>query len=158
MKRLPVIFMIIFISAWTSFSHSMTDQETLRSTPLKIGNDCEPKSLTTKIYLKTLNDQELKRFWLGQRYAVERSRQEDLEMQRINRINRAADDQIARIEEQRDAAVMSAMGVKPIPISPELKRSMAEVDSTIAEMDRFIAKSSYEWFARCWKYTDQRSK
>jgi hypothetical protein len=129
----------------------------LRQTQLKIGPDCLPSSIATKLNLKTLNEDQTKYFWLGQRYAVERTYREQLEQQRFMRVNREADDQIAAIERRRDAANLAAAGIKQYR-SAEFDRVTAQTDALLAGIDADIARSNQQWAEKCYRYTDQRSK
>lgn len=146
------------------FSPPMSDEERarnreleLRQTPLKIGPDCLPNSMATKLNLKTLNEEQTKYFWLGQRYAVERTYKEQLEQQRLTRVNREADNQIAAIERRRDAANLAAAGIKQYR-SAEIDRTMAQTDAVIAGIDADIARSNQQWAEKCYRYTDQKSR
>jgi hypothetical protein len=120
---------------------------------LKIGPNCEPKSFTTKIWIKTLNDAELKHFWLGQRFAVERTYREEVEMRRLQQINQDADARIAAIESQR----LAALGVRQFK-SPEVDRLSAESAAMTADIEAQMARSTAGWTTRCHRYTDERSK
>ena len=129
----------------------------LKSTELKIGNDCQPKSFATKMYLKTLSESGIKYFWLGQRYAVQRTYQEMRESDRITAINRSADEKIAVIENQRDLALLSAAGIKPYE-DPAINRAIAENDRLLSGMERNLIKSNYDWAKKCYQYADERSR
>jgi hypothetical protein len=129
----------------------------LRQTPLKIGPDCLPSGIMTKLNLKTLNEDQTKYFWLGQRYAVERTYREQLEQQRLMRINREADDQIAAIERRRNAENLAATGVKQYR-SVELDRLNAQADAMMSGIDADIYRANQKWAEKCYLYTDQRSK
>jgi hypothetical protein len=141
------IFTSTFVEA-RRFSPPISDEERaknreleLRQTPLKIGPDCLPSSMMTKLNLKTLNEDQTKFFWLGQRYAVERTYREQLEQQRFMRVNREADDQIAAIERRRDPANLAAAGIKQYR-SAEFDRVTAQTDAVIAGIDADIARIS----------------
>ena len=129
----------------------------LRATELKINSECQPKSVATKLYLKTLSENGVKYFWLGQRYAVQRTYQEWKESDRIRAINRSADERIAAIENQRDLAVLSAAGIRQYE-DPATNRVIAENERALSSMEKDWAKSNYEWAKKCYKYADERSK
>lgn len=134
-----------------------SNERDLRATKLKIGPDCLPANFTTKIWLKTLNPEQLKHFWLGQKYAVERSSKEQIELRRIQNINKIADARINEIEAQRDAANLASMGVKPFR-SIEMDRATAQVNAELARMDFYLIQTEYEWATRCLKFTTDRSR
>lgn len=170
-KTVSILALILTSGIFTStsvdarrFPPPMSDEERarnreleLRQTPLKIGPDCLPSSIATKLNLKTLNEDQTKYFWLGQRYAVERTYREQLEQQRFMKVNREADDQIAAIERRRDAANLAAAGIKQYR-SAEFDRVTAQTDAVIAGIDADIARSNQQWAEKCYRYTDQRSK
>lgn len=141
----------------TDEQRAMKEDQALRQTPLKIGPNCEPKSFTTKIWIKTLNDAVLKHFWLGQRFAVERTYREEVQAERLSKMNDDADAKIAAIERQRDAANMAAYGIRPIQM-PEIDKLDAEMNAFLAQSRAEIARDNSEWAKRCYRYTDERSK
>lgn len=141
----------------TDEQRAMKEDQALRQTPLKIGSNCEPKSFTTKIWIKTLNDAELKHFWLGQRFAVERTYREEVQAERLRKMNNDADAKIAAIESQRDAVNLAAMGIRPYQ-SPEIDRLSAETSVLLAQISAEIARGNSEWAKRCYRYTDDRSR
>lgn len=148
-------------AAQTEGQKAAARERTLRETPLKIGHDCTPKSVATKLYLKTLNDKQIKHFWLGQRYAVERSFQQEIQRQRLERINEAADAQIDSVENARRASIHSELGIPPIQQyqpSAESKRRTDDAVRQLAEMTAKIADSQYRWYETCAKYTEERSR
>lgn len=168
--RLHQVFLCLFIALISNFAEGrvrqpqLTEEQKaaarereLKNTELKIGHDCQPRSLTTKIYIKTLNDDQLRYFWLGQRYAVERSYYEQVKQQQIMRMNNAYDNQIAALERRRDEANLMAMGIKPFK-SAEIDKALAESDALLATIDADMERSNREWARRCYQYSDERSR
>ena len=133
------------------------EEQSLRETALKINHNCEPASLSTKIWLKTLNDYQTKYFWLGQKYAVERSYKEQIDTDRMAQINNQADARIAAIERQRDEANMAIMGIKTQRF-PEFDKASAEVDRELNRLRADLSNSNYQWFIKCSRYVDERSR
>ena len=76
------------------FAQSQITVEKLMKTELKIGTDCQPSSWITKLDLKTMNQQQTKSFWLGQRYAVERDWNQKLTAYRISQLDKVAENRI----------------------------------------------------------------
>lgn len=131
--------------------------ESLRSTELKIGHNCEPASWVTKLNLKTLTAQQTKRFWLGQRYAVERTYRNEISAYKVRMINRAADARVAAIEEQRLNSSMATLGVPLPPTDPRLQQTLSEADRAIDAIERDLLARSQEWAGRCYQYADRLS-
>lgn len=144
-------------SPLTDEQRARNADEALRQTPLKIGPNCEPKSFTTKVWLKTLNEAELKYFWLGQKFAVERTYREEVQAERLGKMNDDADRRIAAIEQQRDAANLAAYGIRPIQ-TPEIDKLNAETSAFLAQTWAEIARDRSEWAKRCYRYTEERSR
>lgn len=144
-------------SPLTDEQRARNADEALRQTPLKIGPNCEPKSFTTKVWLKTLNEAEMKYFWLGQKFAVERTYREGVQAERLGKMNDDADRRIAAIDQQRDAANFAAMGIRPYN-SPEIDRVNAETTAFLAKLTADRERSDLEWARRCQRYTDDRTK
>ena len=133
------------------------EEQSLRETVLKINHKCEPSSISTKIWLKTLNDYQTKYFWLGQKYAVERSYKEQIDTDRMIQISNQADARIAAIERQRDEANLAIMGIKPQRF-PEFEKASAEVDRELNKLRMDLSNSNYQWFVKCSRYADERSR
>ncbi len=141
----------------SSTESTQNSEQTLMATPLKIDHDCQPNSFGTKLYLKTLNDDETKRFWLGQRYAVERTYKETVEAARLRRLSDAADARISAIETQRDAANMASIGLRPLQF-PELDQFVKDSNASLQQLDAEIARNNYQWFQKCYRFADERSR
>lgn len=141
---------------------SKNAERELQNTPLQLGPDCEPKSFIDKIRLKTLNAAQAKYFWLGQRYAVERSYNNELKRQQIEAINNVVNSQIAALEAQRTDATLAALGVRPLTLPPSVVQSMQEIsinsDQLLAEVESIMKQGNYNYFIKCRRYADDRSK
>jgi len=129
----------------------------LRKTPLKIGSDCEPTSWATILNLKTLNDNQTKYFWLGQRYAVERTYKEKLEQYRLMQINKNYDEEIAALERKRDAINLESYGIKQYQ-SARLNSAIENSERTLNNIQNKIEKANQNWAEKCYKITDERSR
>jgi hypothetical protein len=135
---------------------TLNRERDLQQTPLKINHNCEPNSFLTKIYLKTLNVDQTKYFWLGQQYAVARTYKESVETRRINAISKEADAKILAIQNQRDEAIMRSAGITPLK-DPEVDKVLRETDVMLSQTDQWMAKEDYKWYQKCLKYTKDRS-
>lgn len=137
-------------------------EQSLQQTSLELGPDCEPNNFSTKLWLKTLNDAQVKRFWLGQRYAVERYYSNELKRQQLAAVNEVADSRIAEIEAQRTDATLAALGVRPKPLPPSVVESIARssrnTDQLLSQIDNLRKQGSYNFFVKCYRYADDRSK
>lgn len=126
--------------------------------PLKIDANCEPESITTSIYLKTLTDKQTKYWWLQQKYAVERHYTARLRSQRASEIESSADAQIAEIERQRDAALRAARGMPPPKENPKWDATIARTEDFLSSSRQRTAARLQSWYLKCIQHTDERSR
>jgi len=165
---IPLLFSIQIIHPQTSharrINQPLSDEQKainreneLRQTPLKIGADCRPSSTLTKFHLQTLNEAQIKYFWLGQKYAIQRSYREELMSQNNFRRNQLADRRITEMERRRDEQNLIASGIKPTR-DLQLERLSKENDGLMANIELELAQSNRAWAIRCFRYADERSK
>ena len=72
-------------------------------------------------------------------------------------ISNQADARIAAIERQRDEANLAIMGIKPQRF-PEFEKASAEVDRELNKLRIELSNSNYQWFVKCSRYADERSR
>jgi hypothetical protein len=132
-------------------------EEYIKSSELKIGADCQPHETMLRMRLKTFNANDLREFWRGQTYAVERTYQNFIRRERERLIESDADRRIAEIEAQRDEAMLRQRGLEP--------RNSARFDATIERIDRSMARRygeraerKYEWYLKCGAYAYEQSR
>ncbi|QWE02306.1 hypothetical protein [Polynucleobacter sp. JS-JIR-II-b4] len=124
---------------------------------LQIDSKCQPIGMVLQLRMKTFSGDEMREFWRGQMYAVGRDYERFLAQERVLRINDEADRKILAIESQRDAAILSQYGVKQ-KASPELDRAMQNADATISRVQSQMSQRKYEWYLRCSRYAEERSR
>lgn len=150
------------VSGSSATSQVGTEERELQNTPLQLGPDCEPKNLTDKLRLRTLSAAQTKYFWLGQRYAVERSYNNEIKRQQLEAINKDADSQIAEIEAQRTDANLAALGIRQVPLPPSviqsIQKSTMNSDALLSRLENQRKQGSYNYFVKCRRYADDRSK
>lgn len=132
-------------------------EEYIRNSELKIGADCQPDGAMLKLRLKTYDAADLREFWRGQTYAIERTYKTFLRRERERLIANDADRRISEIEAERDAAILRQHGIEP--------RSSARFDAAVERIDRSMARRygeraerKYEWYVRCGKFADEQSR
>lgn len=132
-------------------------ERSVRNSELRIGPDCEPVGFELRFMLKTYDPSDLREFWVGQRYAVERTYQAYLKRERLTAIDNEADRRILEIEEQRDAAILSQNGVGK-KSSEKFDSTVARIDESMDRLNNKIAKKKYDWYVRCSRVSGERSR
>ncbi len=149
-----VLAFTILLSPFLALAQSTRDA----NEPLKIDSNCEPESITISIYLKTLTEKQTKYWWLQQKYAVERHYHASLRSQRASEIEISADNQIAEIERQRDAALRAARGLPPPKENPKWDARIAKTEDFLSSSRQRRAANLQSWYSKCIQYTDERSR
>ena len=140
------------------FAQSQIGVEKLMKTELKIGSDCQPRSWVTKLELKTMNHEETKNFWLGQRYAVERDWKYKLAAYRMSQLDEVADARIAAIEEERIRQSLALLGKTLPPPNQKIEQALNASGQKIAAIQLDLLRRQQEWTIRCYQHADNLSK
>jgi hypothetical protein len=149
---------IVFGFAPIFSTQSQIAVENLMKAELKIGADCQPSSWVTKLDLKTMNQQQTKSFWLGQRYAVERDWNRKLTAYRISQLDKIAEDRIANIEDERMRQSLALLGKNLPPPNPRLEQALSASEQKLAAIQLDILRRQQEWAIRCYQHADNLSK
>lgn len=139
-------------------AQSQISVEKLMKTELKIGADCQPSSWLTKLDLKTMNNEQARYFWLGQRFAVEREWNRKIAAYRMSQLDEIADARIAAIEEERMRQSLALLGKALPPPNPKIEQALNASGQKIAAIQLDVLRRQQEWMIRCYQYADNLSK